>query len=885
MKAIHLGAVVFSCVSLLMTCTSPAKAADVPARSRLRGGTVARQELSFLNGTPALFVANSGQWSRRAGSDGGAIGPIRFAYQSKRASVLLTDGAIAFVPSSRSQCGMIGVTFPGAQPVRPIGLGESSAAFNYCIGSDPDVWHTSVPAYEKVIYHDLYAGIDLVIGVQDRHLKYEFHVAPAAGGQGGGDWRRIRIAYEGIESLRLGADGRLHINTLLGELVDDAPFIYQERNGTRIPVSGKFQLLDESSYTIAVTGAYDAKAPLVIDPYLAWSTFYGGSTGPISFPGYDVANGIAADSSGNVFIAGETWSADLPVPGGAYKALPGEGDAYVAKFNAKGALVWATFLGGSDLDIGHALACDSSGNVYVAGWSYSTNFPTPNGRDRTFNGYVDGFVAKLTSGGTLSWSTYLGGTSGDSCWGVATDGSAVYVTGETTGTDFPTRDAYDNSYNYGGIDAFVTKFSSTGSLDWSTYFGGSGAETGYTIVVDSAAVYLTGVTNSTDFPVQDAAQSSRGGLTDAFLTKFDKEGSLTWSTYLGGTLEESGDGVTVDGSGNVYLCGQTMSDDFPALHGGDTTLNGTSDAFVAKFASTGSLSWATYLGGRNGETCQGIVVDASGIYVAGGATSDNFPATSSAYDTTYNGNGDAFLAKYNTSGSLSYATYFGGTQADSACGIALVPSSAVYVGGTTASANLPAPAGWDKTFNGGTYDAFVARFSHNQWTLTVRSSPFSGISITGSPAGITQYTPLCTDITVASIAAPTSLIHAASYYVFIKWARDGASQPPGRRILTMTMTKDTDAKAYYKVFRRLRITGPSTVYEKSSANYICRVYLTDGTYYNITSYATWKDSSSYATIDRYGKLKTASVPADRTVRITASYAGKSCYVYVRIRNR
>ncbi len=284
-----------------------------------------------------------------------------------------------------------------------------------------------MPTYQEVAYDGLYAGIDLVTWGRRDSLKYEFHVAPGA------DYRQIRIHYDGIEGLAVDAQGVLHVQTALGQLTDDAPFIYQQIGGRQVAVAGQFKLLDSDTYTFTITGPYDSTRELVIDPDLAWSTYLGDS-------GDDAAGGVAVDSAGNAYMTGFTASSNFPTTAGAFDTTYNGGyDAFVAKLNASGSgLAYSTYLGGS---MAEDIAVDSAGNAYMTGLTSSSNFPTTAGAfDTTYNGNGDAFVAELnTSGSSLVYSTYLGGSGGDEGWDIAVDSAGnAYVTGDTTLTDFPT---------------------------------------------------------------------------------------------------------------------------------------------------------------------------------------------------------------------------------------------------------------------------------------------------------------------------------------------------------------------------------------------------------------------------------------------------------------
>jgi hypothetical protein len=436
-------------------------------------------------------------------------------------------------------------------------------------------------------------------------------------------------------------------------------------------VDGRYILLADNRVGFEV-GAYDKSLPLIIDPVLSYSTFLGGSN-------EDYAYGIAVDASGSAYVAGWTASTDFPTTSGGFQTVYGGGayDTFVTKLNPAGdTLVYLTYLGGSADDYGKGIAVDASGNAYVTGYTYSSNFPTTPGAFQTgYGGGGDAFVTKLNAAGSsFLYSTYLGGSNFDYATAIAVDAAGnAYVAGLSYG-DFPTTPgAFQPSY--GGSDAFVTKVNGDGSaLVYSTYLGGSTYDDARGIAVDTdGSAYVTGNTNSIDFPITpDAFQTSFGGpenATDAFVTKVNADGSaLVYSTYLGGSNYDEAHGIAVDTSGNAYVTGLTFSGNFPTTRGAfQTGYGGGGDAFVTKLKADGSaLVYSTYLGGSNDDSALSIAVDATGnAYVSGYTTSSNFPTTPGAFQTSFGGGPfDAFVAK-----------------------IALEPITSVFLHGSGAIAN------------------------------------------------------------------------------------------------------------------------------------------------------------------------------------------------------
>jgi hypothetical protein len=531
----------------------------------------------------------------------------------------------------------------------------------------------------------------------------------------GADPGLIRLGIEGADEIRVGADGNLHLSLPGGEVIQRAPVIYQEVGGFRKPIPGRFVLRGEDEVAFEI-GPYDTSRPLVVDPVLVYSTYLGGSDG-------DFASGIAVDASGNVYLAGQTFSTDFPTANALQSENAAPPDAFVAKLDATGsALVYSTYLGGSGFEYGPRVVVDAFGAAYLLGNTDSTDFPTANALQAELAGAPDAFLAKLNAAGSaLVYSTYLGGSGSDAGIGIAVDGSGnAVVTGQTTSTDFPTANAIQ-AENAGTLDGFVTKLNAAGSaLVYSTYLGGSDVDSGNGIAADgSGNAYVNGLTSSADFPTANALQAENAGAFDAFVTKLDAAGSaLVYSTYLGGSADDSGTGIALDASGNPYVTGQTRSTDFPTRNPFQAANGGGVDAFVTRLNAEGSsIMYSTYLGGSADEAATDIAVDASRhAYTTGYTTSTDFP-TRNPLQAMKRGAFDAFVTKFNTTvrgattlGSLLYSTYLGGNDNDLGSAIAVDGARNAYVGGFTASTDFPTSNPLQSE-NAGGYDAFVSKIS------------------------------------------------------------------------------------------------------------------------------------------------------------------------------
>jgi len=579
--------------------------------------------------------------------------------------------------------------------------------YNYLIGNDPTRHATYVRRYKEAWVKGVYAGIDMRYYLEGGRLRYDWVVHP------GGDPSQIVFELEGSERTYIDSEGRLVFTTRFGEVKLAELRVYQgdreiggwfvERPGgwgievgsydptqplvidplvysTYIGGSGYevgFGIAVDGSGNAYVTGytnstnydvtpgAFQTTNGGLADVFvtklnatgtaLVYSTYIGGS-------GYDGGYAIAVDGSGNAYVTGLTDSPDYDVTPGAFQTTNGGGqDVFVTKLNATGtALVYSTYIGGSGYEVGRGIAVDSSGNAYVTGWTRSTDYDvTPGAFQTTNEGGEDVFVTKLNATGTaLVYSTYIGGFLDDEGNAIAVDGSGnAYVTGETNSTDYDvTPGAFQTTFGGGWADVFVTKLNATGTaLVYSTYIGGSGGEVGRGIAVDgSGNAYVTGPTSSTDYDVTPGAfQTTNGGRADAFVTKLNAAGTaLVYSTYIGGSDDDYGIAIAVDGSGNAYVTGVTYSTDYDVTPGAFQTTKSTTnpletDVFVTKLNAAGTaLVYSTYIGGSGEDYGYGIAVDGSGnAYVTGWTESTDYDVTPGAFQTTFGGGLDVFVTK------------------------------------------------------------------------------------------------------------------------------------------------------------------------------------------------------------------------------------------------
>lgn len=702
-------------------------------------------------------------------------------------------------------------------------------AANYFIGNDPAKWHSSVPTYGKVRYPGVYPGVDLVYYGNQQQLEYDFVVAPYV------DTTPIHLRFAGAKKLKLDPNGNLEIIAENGQIAFHKPVAYQDKDGTHLPVNGRFTLLTADSVGFAI-GKYDRSKPLVIDPTLSYSTYIGGSNGA----SYGTA--IAVDSSGDAYVTGVVYATNFPATSGAYQTSNNNSastfDAFVAKLNPTGtALVYATYLGGSGNtsvagtlnhgDYPTGISVDSNGEAYVAGIAYSVDFPVTSGAFQKTNqggtnGVSNGFVTKINAAGSaLVYSTYLGGsglsgyageaslgdTGGDGCASIAIDASGdAYLTGTAYSTNFPVTasvyQATNKSASAKRPNAFVAKLNPQGaSLNYATYLGGSNGDGGSGIAVDSGGnAYIDGATYSTDFPVtsgvlQGTNNASAGVGSNGFIAKLNSTGSsLIYSTYLGGSGNANGPSgnnngdaalsIALDSATDAYLFGLTSSEDFPITGSAVQSVNNAfasgkgPNFFIAKVNPSGAtLVYATYLGGSELDAnagSSGLAVDSSGdAYVTGYAMGTDFPVSSNAYQSSpvcalasYESTPVEYespvFSELSADGSkLVYSTYFGGSGrvsfstpissvsvCDMAYGIALDSQDNVYLTGNAESSNFPITPGAYQTSNPSNESVFVSKFLLNSNATSIATT--TALAASGNPVTVGTSVTFTATVTPAS---------------------------------------------------------------------------------------------------------------------------------------
>jgi hypothetical protein len=685
----------------------------MPASAAVSTDTVHK----LLQDVPIFFEPNQGQWNPR----------VKFSAHAGNYRLFLTgrEALLSYYRPGEAAPRLAGVSFLNANPSpEAAGADPLASRSNYFRGRTKAGWRAGVPHYARVMYREVYPGIDVVYYGNRKRLEYDFVLAPGA------DPRRIRMKFSGGR-LSLTAGGDLVLEDGETRLLQHRPYVYQEdpQSSSRREVSGRYKLLGRNVVGVEVD-EYDRSRPLTIDPILVFSSFLGGA-------GSDAVTAVKVNSEGMVYAIGYTNSADITGTDGAYKPDPaGRQDVFLAKINpaaaGAAALVSFTFFGGSGMDTPAGLALVSKDIVYFAGTTDSTDLPLAICYQRHLAGGTDAFIVKLDYSfeGTdaLFYSTYLGGGDSDYAVGIGADAQGMaYVIGTTRSDNFPLTDSAYQKVKWGPQDLFIAKLNpdnESSSLIYSTYLGGELTDYAEAIAVrPDGMVYFAAATDSTLFPWAGYSYSheSFGGV-DAVVGQMDLtksgEGSLVYTMYFGGSGFDEPRAIALDPSGKVLVAGYTLSTDLPTTPGAyQHELRGNADVFVARLDLTappeGVLSYVTYLGGGGGDVAYGLASDRDGnAYVTGYTLSADFPVTGDAWQPGWGWGVDVFVAKLDASGALAYSTYLGQTGINAGYGIAAAEGGSIYVGGITARKGVPATSNaFQGAYGGGVSDGFVVVFA------------------------------------------------------------------------------------------------------------------------------------------------------------------------------
>lgn len=736
------------------------------------------QNDKFVVNLPLSFRQNVGQWDKRILFQGSAVGwnasvnflknSLSFGFSREKINSLKSVENSSRTKIPDFEYLVWNLRFIGAnENVTVDAFGKESSNVNYLLGKNPENHHRNVPDYRMLIYQNLYPGIDVKFYRSDKNLKYDFIV------KRGASINEIKMACEGVLKISKKGSDKLEIHTAWGVLIEELPESYQIINGVKIQRNLKYNLLNDTVFGFVIDGEYNPAYDLIIDPViLEWSTYIEGTSGgtlPQGQQGY--IGDIEVDAAGNVFGTG-WYSGGCPVTPGAYSTTWGGvgmmfgsigGDAFVFKMNPTGtALLYATYVGGINPEMGCGIKVSTTGEAFVVGFTNSPDFPVTAGAFQTnfvgggfgaYNVGGDAFAIKLdNTGAILLYSTYLGGFGADDAYDVEINAAGeAYVMGISQG-GFPTTvGAYDVSHN-GGMDVFITKLNTTASsLIYSTYIGGTGWEyPGDMALTASGDIIVVGSAGAAGFPTTAGAyQTATGGVGKGFVTRLNAAGNaLVYSTLMGGTVSAGGtfngcNGVAINAAEEVFVIGMTNTTDLPVTAGAwDITFSGgTGDLFVTRFNSTCSaLIYSTYLGGSlyDYQSRGGIKINAvNEAFITAYTESSDYPVTSCAYDTSFNGGGGDFVVtKLDSLGSnLIYSTFIGGGGMDYYWNrIELYGNSCeqeVIICGSSHSVNYPTTAGVFRptTVNFGGDEPVVSKFKPKIFPGFTHTNPVCGTQV------------------------------------------------------------------------------------------------------------------------------------------------------------
>jgi hypothetical protein len=626
------------------------------------------------------------------------------------------------------------VDFPGSNPEVVLETIEPASGYSNYYLSHCNEGIAKVSGYQKLVYRDLYPNIDLVLTTSEvddePRLKYDIIVRP------GGNLADVKMEYNGMYGLKLSDGNTLSVSTSAGTINESIPYSYLAETNEEVQVNYE---LEGNTVSFSANQAELGNKTLVVDPEIHWSTYFGGST-------FDGISNIAVGDEGEIYAIGFTSSgtSSFPFTEGAFQTqFGGFEDAFMVKFSASGERLWSTFLGGDDLDIGHDIFMGQSGDIFISGGSNSDDFPTTSGAyQEDNNGFENAFLARFSPDGSRVWATHIGGSSDGEAYALceAPDGSVI-LAGLTLSNDFPTTGgAHQPDYSGGGgRDAFLCNFSVDGDLNWSTYFGGAGSNDEFwDVKTDASGNIFTSGKAGFSFPATTGAydEDFNGEFTDGIACKFSADGSLEWATFLGGNEGDLARRLDLDSEGNVYIFGDTDSNNFPTTVGAyqEEFLGGSDDAFLSKFNTSGELLWSTFIGGDDTDFGNGIVIsDSDEIYLTGATNSENYPVSSDAFQSELNSTQRAFVSVFSTAGDLGYSTFFGGNYFEVGSVAYPLDDCTFYLVGQAYSETIPVMNAFqpeqegppDAFFTKFSCDVNVAESSENS-LITVYPNPTSG---------------------------------------------------------------------------------------------------------------------------------------------------------------
>ena len=548
--------------------------------------------------------------------------------------------------------------------------------------------------YERLLFKEIYPGIDWIIYTTEQGFKYDFLVKPGA------NVGQIKMLFTGQEELKLDRQGNLLHRNRLARFIEEKPVSYQGKRD----IQTNF-ILKDSIVEFEVSN-YDKTQPLTIDPNRIWGTYYGGI-------GDDFAQ-KSVTSGNKVYVSGYSSSSSGIAHNGHQITIGGGYDAFLLVLNFQGQRLWASYYGGPNDDYGKSVAVDALGNIFLAGYTRSATgigFGNTSAPNQISPGQYDAFLAKFDSNGNRLWGTYFGELAGDYGNHCAVDLQGnVYLTGSVQASSYPqwiALNGFQNSYG-GGTDAFLAKFNSNGIKIWGTFYGGSNYDEGINLRVDgNSFLYLVGTTGSSNNIASANPQSIYSGSFDGFIVKFNLNGGRIWGRYYGGIGNDRINGVDIDALGNIYICGYTYSGGLGHL-GYQNNVGGGLDGIFAKFNSSGTILWSSYLGGPQADNLTAIKITPNNNLMVTGTFSSSGLALNGS-QSTLNGVYDSYIAKFNANCQVQWSSYFGGASNEGATDICLSGDSVHFVIGYTNSSDVIPLKGHQMVYSGNA-DAFIAKF-------------------------------------------------------------------------------------------------------------------------------------------------------------------------------
>ncbi len=680
---------------------------------------------SFIN---RGFVLNKGQIKNQSQEK---LNQILFKAEIGKCVIWLTQRGISyqFYEYSQDSCiwNLMDMELQGAYiSINNCKMSDSSGYYeNHFTGNNH---YDKIYSYKKLLFKNIYPGIDWKLYFTEDVLKQEFIVKPHA------DKNLIKIDYKASGSLKV-FENAIELTNRLGKFYEGELVCYEKKSKKKIQskyveASGYKTGYYDQKIVIVETIDYNKNDTLIIDPILNWRSFMGGNND-------DDAHAIYSDGT-HTYVAGHTLSVNFPTanPGSpAYyqgSFAGGIGDVFINKFSSNGNLIWSTYIGGASND--EAVSIVSNGTyIWLGGYSNSADFPLFNPGGTSFyqgslSGSNDAFICKFNVNGELIWSTYVGGTNADNINQLFIQGNELLVAGTSASANFPTLDAgtYFQSYS-GGNDAFIMKFNNNNELVWSSFFGGSLNDLGNSITANNNYIFLAGHTNSTNLPMANPNtgnffQNALAGGYDGYIAQFSISGNLLWSSYIGGSGFDKINSICTE-NGNLWITGDGNSTDYPVLNSSGAFFqainNGFTDVFISKFDINRVLLWSSYCGGSADDYASCIQTDGTNIWLSGYTNSSNLttynPGGGAYFQSNNAGFYDGMIMKLELNASASWLTYFGSNSNDYIHAIHS-DGNKIRICGYSQSFNLPAanPGGgaYIQANNAGGLDAYIAAFKN-----------------------------------------------------------------------------------------------------------------------------------------------------------------------------